>query len=334
MKSKKTAGMLLAIILCMSAVLLAGTYGPLQPFVQSVKSIQPQSVSAIAFVDGQAEDELMKWIKSEAVKQERPAINAVIDRVWKAIPGYDGRTVDIRATYARAKQLSSAPLGERSIPWVYRTIKPAIGLNDLPLQPIYRGNSAKPMVAFMINVAWGDEYLLPMLDILKETGVKATFFFDGTWLSKHADTARSIIAQGHEVSNHAYTHPDMSKLGEDRQREEIGKTEALLKSLGVKNVWFAPPSGYYNSNTVKVASEFGLKTVLWTLDTIDWMKPEPSTVVAKVANKAGPGTLILMHPTSSSLGALRGMIKVVRAKGYVLGTVSETLSPERVDARL
>ena len=82
----------------------------------------------------------------------------------------------------------------------------------------------------------------------------------------------------------------MSKLGEDRQREEIGKTEALLKKLGVNNVWFAPPSGDYNSNTVKVASEFGLKTVLWTLDTIDWMKPEPSTVVAKVASKAGPGT--------------------------------------------
>ncbi len=325
MKSKKTAGLILAMVLCVSTVLLAGTYGPLRPFVQSVKFVQPQTVSTIAFVNDQTEDELMKWIKSEAVKQEKPPINAVIDRVWKAIPGYDGRSVDIRATYARAKQLSATPLGDNPIPWVYRTIKPKVGLNDLPLQPIYRGNSAKPMVAFMINVAWGDEYLLPMLDILKETGVKATFFFDGTWLAKHADTAKSIIALGHEVSNHAYTHPDMSKLGEARQREEIGKTEALLKNLGVTNVWFAPPSGDYNSSTVKVASEFGLRTVLWTLDTVDWMKPEPSAVVAKVARSVGPGT---------SKGALRGMIKVIRAKGYLLGTVSETLSPERVDLRL
>ncbi|WP_439647952.1 polysaccharide deacetylase family protein [Cohnella mopanensis] len=322
------------MILCLSAVLLAGTYGPLQPYIQAVK---PQSNVAAAPVPANgaiAEDQLMNWIQSQAAKHNQPPVNAVIDRVWKAIPGYDGRVVDVRATYVKAKLFGSAPGNDKGFPWIYHAVKPKIGLQDLPVEPIYRGNPAKPMVALMINVAWGDEYLQLMLDTLKKNGVKATFFFDGSWLAKHMDTAKNIIAQGHEVSNHAYTHPDMSKLSAAKQREEIGRTEALLKTLGAKNVWFAPPSGDFNENTVKVASEYGLRTVLWTLDTVDWMKPEPSTVIAKVSRKVTAGTLILLHPTSTSQQALSGMIKVIKGKGYELGTVSETLSTDRVDDRL
>ncbi len=334
MKRRMTAPLLAALLFCLTAVLLAGTYGPLKPFIQAVKP-QVTSVTAISSnAGGKLDDQLMNWIKSEAAKMNRPPIDAVIDRIWKAIPGYDGQVVDVGATYLKAKLLGSVPGADNGFPWVYSVVKPKVGLKDLPMQPIYRGNPAKPMVALMINVAWGDEYLLPMLDILKEADVKATFFFDGTWLSTHANIAKSIMAQGHEVSNHAYSHPNMSQLSADRQRDEIGKTEALLKKLGAANVWFAPPSGDYNGRTVKVAAESGLRTVLWTLDTLDWMKPQPSTVIDKVSRNVGPGTLILMHPTATSQGALKEMIKVIKAKGYLLGTVSETLSTERVDDRL
>ncbi|WP_372631706.1 polysaccharide deacetylase family protein [Cohnella sp.] len=331
MARKIPAVLLATMAICLAAVWLAGTYGPIRPFVQTVKL---QTVSMAALTDDKREDKLLSWIESEAPKRSQQPINAVIDRVWKAIPGYDGRIVDVRATYLKAKLIGSAPNSGDGFPWVYRTVRPSVSLQDLPVNPIYRGNAAKPAVGLMINVAWGDEYLPGILRILKEEGVKATFFFDGTWLSKNADTAKTIIAQGHEASNHAYTHPDMSKLGAERQRQEIGKTEQLLKQLGVKNVWFAPPSGYYNEQTIRVSAEYGLRTVLWTLDTIDWQKPDPESVVAKVSRKVGPGSLILMHPTSTTAGALKGMIRSIKAKGYVPGTVSQTLSPERLEDRL
>ncbi|MFC4598992.1 polysaccharide deacetylase family protein [Cohnella hongkongensis] len=331
MARKIPVGLLAAMTASLAAVLLAGTYGPIRPFVQTVKL---QETSITALTEDKREDELLSWIRSEAPKRSQPPINAVIDRVWKAIPGYDGRVVDIKATYLKAKLLGSTASSGDSFPWVYKTVKPKVSLQDLPVQPIYRGNAAKPAVGLMINVAWGDEYLPAILDVLKEQNVKATFFFDGTWLSKNRETARKIIEQGHEASNHAYTHPDMSKLGAERQRQEIGRTEQLLKQLGVNNVWFAPPSGYYNENTIKVAAEYGLRTVLWTLDTIDWQKPDPSSVVLKVSRKVGPGALILMHPTSTTAGALEGMIAAIKTRGYFPGTVSETLSPERIDVRL
>jgi probable sporulation protein (polysaccharide deacetylase family) len=320
-----------AMAIGLTAVLIAGIYGPIKPFLQAVK---PHEASMLVRMEDKSEDPLLNWIQAEASKRSQPPINAVIDRVWKAIPGYEGRIVDVQATYLKAKLIGSTPGSGNGFPWVYRTIKPDVSLEDLPTNPIYRGNGAKPMVGLMINVAWGNEYLPPMLDILKKSNIKATFFFDGTWLSKNMETAQRIIAEGHEASNHAYTHPDMSKLGIERQRQEIGKTEALLKKLGVRNVWFAPPSGYYNSATVKASSEFGLRTVLWTLDTVDWRNPEPSAVIGKIGRKVEPGSLILMHPTSTSAKALQGMIKAIRAKGYLPGTVSETLSPERVEDRL
>lgn len=104
----------------------------------------------------------------------------------------------------------------------------------------------------------------------------------------------------------------------------------MRQTLGVKNRWFAPPSGDFNQKTVDIAPSLGLQTVLWTVDTVDWRKPSPDSVIAKIANKTEAGSLILMHPTASSAGALKGMIDSIHAKGLVLGTVSETLSSERV----
>lgn len=317
-----------AMAACLVVVLLIGSIGPLHEYLSVVKR---SDVADAALGQEEGDAALLKWIEANAASMAKPSIDAVNDRVWKAIPGYNGLEVDVQATYRKALTAGiRTPGSATQFPWVYRETEPKIGLSDLPLLPIYRGNPAKPMVALMINVAWGDEYLTPMLETLKAANVHATFFMDGTWLSKHMDTAKTILAQGHELSNHAYTHPNMSQHGIARQREEIGKVEKLLDELGVDNKWFAPPSGDYNAVTVKAASEFGLRTVLWTLDTVDWRKPPSWQIVSKVTARVGPGTLILMHPTESSKGALAGVIKAIRAKGYALGTVSETLSTDRV----
>ncbi|MNZ97254.1 Peptidoglycan-N-acetylglucosamine deacetylase [compost metagenome] len=207
-----------------------------------------------------------------------------------------------------------------------------MNLDDLGAHPIYRGNPNKPMVAFMINVAWGNEYIVPMLNTLDKNKVKATFFLDGSWLKKNSEMALEIQKRGHQIENHAYSHPNMSQLEATRARLEISKTKDLLKEkLGVQNRWFAPPSGDFNDRTVALAAEQGLKTVLWTLDTVDWMKPSAVSIVSKISKKVEPGSLILMHPTASSRDALQGMIDAIRNKGLVLDTVDETLSSNRVN---
>ncbi|MFD0959532.1 polysaccharide deacetylase family protein [Paenibacillus chungangensis] len=270
--------------------------------------------------------ELYNRIVVEAESYYKPPINAKIDRVWKAIPGYNGLAVDIDRTYEAALKM---PLGS-AIPYHYKEIEPRIGLEQLGSVPIYRGNSEKKMVSFMINVAWGNEYLEPILNTLRQEGVKATFFLDGSWLKNNVALAKQIQEDGHELSNHAYSHPDMSALGREAQRGQIVKTESLLKELlGVKNKWFAPPSGAYNDATVQIAKEQGLMTVLWTIDTVDWRMPPAETVLRKVRSKLEPGALILMHPTATTRDSLAGMINIARERGLAVGTVSETLSSKR-----
>ncbi|WP_426447010.1 polysaccharide deacetylase family protein [Paenibacillus sp. S-38] len=287
--------------------------------------------AAVRLVTGDEQEEgrseMLQRIQAEAEKRREAPVNARIDPVWKAVPGYNGLEVDVEATLELMKQQGY----REPLKLVYKEIPPAIGLDQLGPQPVYMGNPKKKMVALMINVAWGDEFLEPMLATLRQEGVHATFFFDGMWLKKNAETARRILSEGHEAGNHAYSHKNMSKLDRMSNLNEISKTEALLTGeVGVKNKLFAPPSGDYNQTTVQVAHELKLRTILWTLDTVDWKKPEPSSIVHKVQTKVTPGTLILMHPTSSSRAALKGMIQAIRSKGLALGTVSEVISPERL----
>ncbi|CAM2890299.1 polysaccharide deacetylase family protein [Paenibacillus sediminis] len=311
----------------MASIFMVAEMSGVPYFVEETRQ-RGESQNTFEWFKDVKEDSLLTYIKTEAKKRRIEPVDAKVDSVWKAIPGYNGLEVDIQATYQKALEQKT----QGSIPFVYREIKPRVNLEDLGDHPIYRGNSEKKMASIMINVAWGNEFIIPILDTLDEEQVKATFFFDGSWLKKNIELAKEIQKRGHELENHAYSHPNMSQLSESRAYQEIDKTKKLLEEqLGVHNKWFAPPSGDYNDNTVRIAGQIGLKTVLWTVDTIDWKNPPPEQIVNKIRNKVTAGSLILMHPTSSSSAALKQMIVTIKAKGLQLGTVSETLSSSRTD---
>jgi probable sporulation protein (polysaccharide deacetylase family) len=321
MKTEKVA----LVVACVAIVIgIGSTQGPVKDMLAQLK---PQDDLAVWMdIPKAANNDLRLRIETAAAKLNAPPVDAVVDRVWKAIPGYNGLEIDVESTYRNALLAPKEP-----IKLVYRQIEPKVSLNELGAEPIYRGNPAKPMVSLMINVAWGSQYIVPMLDILDEENVKVTFFLDGSWLSKNPELATEMLKRGHEMENHAYTHPNMSTLSRARATVEIEKTQKLLKeSLGVTNKWFAPPSGDFDQETVEIASSLGLKTVLWTVDTVDWRNPSPESIVAKITSKAEAGTLVLMHPTASSSKALKAMIRGIKAKGLQLGTVSQTLSAERL----
>lgn len=271
------------------------------------------------------DQQLLDTIEKRAKKLYIKPVDAKIDSVWKAIPGYNGRIVDIEQTFYFAKKLKG------NIPYVYNEIEPEVKLEQLGPQPIFKGNPNKSMASIMINVAWGNEYLPIILQTLAQENIRATFFLDGTWLKNNIDLAKEIQLQGHELANHAYSHKNMSQLSWNAAKEEIMKTQFLLKEhLDIDNVLFAPPSGDYDEDTVRLAYDLQLKTILWTIDTVDWKAPQPSWIVKKVSTRVEPGSMILMHPTNSSSTALPMMIKEIKSRGLVLGTVSELISSSRI----
>lgn len=275
-----------------------------------------------------ADDDLEIRVKEAAERYSEPPVNARIDSVWKAIPAYNGLVVDESRTLALARERGA----EKPLKLVFREIPPDIQLEDLPPHPIYRGNERKPMVGLMVNVAWGTEHVRSLLHVLEREGVRATFFLDGSWLAKHADVAREIVKNGHEIGNHAYHHPQMSRLTKAQMRREIEQTEQLIEeTLQVTSKYFAPPSGDFNDQVVQTAAELGMKTVLWTADTVDWRKTtSPQAMVKRVAPKIENGTLVLMHPTDRTVKALPEIIRIIKERELWPGTVDEVLSPARI----
>lgn len=277
-----------------------------------------------------AREDLLTHIKEEAKRRYEPPIDARVDRVWKAIPGYNGKAVDIEATYQAAKKRGA----NKRIPWIYKEVPAKVSLGDLGPHPIYRGNEKKPMAGLMINVAWGTEHIPEMLRILKQENVTATFFLDGSWVEKNPEMARRLLESGHEIGNHAYSHPQMSRLSRAQIREEITKTEAAIQKLApVRSRFFAPPSGDFNQAVVEEADRLGMKTVLWTADTVDWKESMmPTDMIARIQPELSNGTLILMHPTDRTVKALPEIIRLIKKKGLKAGKVSEVLSSKRVES--
>ncbi|MCZ0755413.1 polysaccharide deacetylase family protein [Anoxybacillus sp. J5B_2022] len=271
-------------------------------------------------------DNLYTEIQEKAKQYEIPPQNAVIDRVWKAIPGYNGLKVNIEASYRNMKK--GGVFDERKL--VYEQVPPTVHLDDLPPEAIYRGHPEKPMVAFLINVAWGEEYIPKMLAILKKHHVRATFFLEGRWVKNHPDMAKMIVDAGQEIGNHSYSHPDLKTMDNESIRRELEKTNEIIEATtGVTCKWFAPPSGSYRDDVVKIAYDLRMRTIMWSIDTIDWQKPSPSVIVKRVTSKLHPGAMILMHPTFSTAEALESLITTIQPT-YEIGNVSMLLDEKRI----
>lgn len=278
-------------------------------------------------VANKVKDPLYKQISEKATEYEIPPQDAKVDRVWKGIPGYNGLTVDISGSYKKMK--NDEKFSEKKL--VFQQVKPSVLLKDLPPTVIYKGHPDKPMVSFIINVAWGNEYISGMLTTLKAHHVKATFFLEGRWVKENPELAKMIVDAGHEVGNHSYTHADFKRISIELMKEEIVKTNEIIHATtGEKTKWFAPPSGSYRDEAVTVASQNGLGTVMWTVDTIDWKKPPVSVLINRVMSKVHPGALILMHPTEPTEKALNQLINDIKDRNLQISTVSNLLSEERI----
>lgn len=273
-------------------------------------------------------DALYLEIEKKAADYYIPPKDAVIDKVWKAQPGLNGLKVDIEASFNKMKK--DGVFDENKL--IFKQIPPKVHLSDLPPEAIYRGNPDKHMVSFLINVAWGNEFLPSMLDTLNKHKVKATFFLEGRWTKENPELAKMIVDAGHEIGNHSYNHPDMRSLSQRAIREQLTKTNDIIEATtGVKCKWFAPPSGSFRPEVVQIASELKMGTIMWSVDTIDWQHPKANVLLSRVMSKIHPGAIILMHPTSSTDEALDDLITAIKQKEYEIGNLSTLLNEERID---
>ncbi|MCG0274900.1 MAG: LysM peptidoglycan-binding domain-containing protein [Thermosediminibacteraceae bacterium] len=195
--------------------------------------------------------------------------------------------------------------------------------------PIFRGNSAKRMIAFTFDATYGDNQTERILNILRQNGIRATWFISGIWAENFPTLLRSIHAAGHEIGNHSHTHPHMTQLSAAEMRSQItNASRAIERVIGVQVDMFRPPFGEYNQTLLNVAAGLGYRTIMWTIDSLDWQNPGPDAIVNRVLSNATNGAIILMHNSAPDTpNALPRIIDELRRRGFSFGTVSEVIDP-------
>lgn len=274
---------------------------------------------------------LREYLEQLAEHLAVPAIEPAIDPITKGvIPGLCGRVLDVEATIDEAL----VALPGAAVQAAYTPVYPT-SLWEFSQYPIFQGNSAKKEMALVINVAWGNENLSPMLATLEEEQVRATFFLVGRWAAKYPDLVRAIAAGGHEFGNHAYSDPHLPMLSREAIAQEIERTSAVIKEItGQEVLFFSPPYNDFDQKVLEVASEQGYLTVLCSLDTADWMRPGVERIVRRIVPRAHNGGIVLMHPTEQTPQALIQIIKGLKEQGYKLVTISQLLSPNPEKAEI
>lgn len=150
----------------------------------------------------------------------------------------------------------------------------------------------------------------PLLDLLAEHNVTATFFMIGEHVRKHTDVARRVVAAGHVVGNHTAMHPNLARKSPARARQEIVTCQKTIEdALGVSPVLFRPPYGARRPDTLRTARDLGLTPVMWNVTAKDWENIAAAAVQMYVdraiaTNRCrGVASNVLLHDASHLDGA-------------------------------
>lgn len=177
-----------------------------------------------------------------------------------------------------------------------------------------------------------------LLTILGKAHAPATFFMMGQHVDAYPQEAKRAAAEGFEIGNHSYTHPDLTRRTTGEVDHELTQTAAAItKATGHRPVLFRPPYGAHDARIDRAAARNGLSVVLWDVDPLDWKYRDPTTVRRSVMAGVRAGSIVLMHDIRpTTVDAVPKLIKQLRRDGYILVTVGELLgsvTPGSVHAR-
>jgi len=192
-----------------------------------------------------------------------------------------------------------------------------------------RGNTDRRLIAITFDDGPHPTHTPRLLDMLRDRNVKATFYVVGTNARAYPGILRRMVAEGHEVANHSYNHPNLSNMSPDAVRKELQDThDAILQATGVNAQTFRPPYGALTQNQrAWIKRDFGYPTVLWDVDPQDWRRPGSSVVANRVLSATKPGSIILLHDIhSQSVDAVPTILDGLLQQGYTFVPVNQLIS--------
>jgi peptidoglycan/xylan/chitin deacetylase (PgdA/CDA1 family) len=192
-----------------------------------------------------------------------------------------------------------------------------------------RVETAEPIVALSLDDGPTPEEAEAAIDALQRGGARATFFLIGRYVEEEPASVRQILAAGHEVANHSWSHRRMIGGSSAWYDEEIARTAAALRRLGDDGpLLFRPPFGKKLFGLPLAARRQGHRMIMWDVGEAD--TDDPRAYAAHIVERARPGSIILMHVMYEGNGVARAALPMVldglRRKGLRVVTVGDLLA--------
>ena len=187
------------------------------------------------------------------------------------------------------------------------------------------GGAADKLLALTFDDGPTGKYTAALLDGLAARQIQCTFFVCGYRIDQYPQLLERIAAEGHEIGLHGQTHCYFRDLSTEQIRQElVPMSDAIEVCTGVRPSLLRPPGGLYSDTLLAEAQQENLSLILWSVDPRDWESHSSEVVQSRILHDAKPGSIILMHDSStSSVSAALSIIDQLRAQGYRFVTVSE-----------
>jgi peptidoglycan/xylan/chitin deacetylase (PgdA/CDA1 family) len=162
-----------------------------------------------------------------------------------------------------------------------------------------------------------------LLNALRQSGLRATMFNEGQYAAAYPAQVRAEVSAGMWVGNHSYTHPHLTQLAQSQIDSEISRTQQAVASAGGGTPkLFRPPYGETNATVRTVEAKYGLREIIWDVDSQDWNGASTDAIV-QAAGRLANGQIILMHDwPANTVAAVPRIAQGLAARGLCAGMIS------------
>jgi len=176
------------------------------------------------------------------------------------------------------------------------------------------------------------EFTPKFLDLLKENNIQATFFCIGKQIEKYPETFQRIIAEGHSIGNHTFSHSNNTGfLSTSKMIEEIQKCDEVMLKIGnSKTNLYRPPFGVTNPNISKAIKKMQKKSIGWNVRSLDTVIEDEKKIYNKITKNLKKGSIILLHDTSEkTYNVLVELLLFLEREKYSTFTIDSIIKSEK-----
>jgi len=201
---------------------------------------------------------------------------------------------------------------------------------------IWAGESTRHALALTFDDGPSPLYTPQILALFKQYQADATFFVLGRKVEKYPGLVQAELRAGHEVGNHSFSHPYLTKISQFSWEEELARTDMALDLLGCpkRGRLIRPPFSAFDDELTAYVAQKQQRLALWSIDSGDWQGLGVEDIVKNVLTRVKNGSIVIFHDSDEkdqadrtpTVEALKVILPGLQGEGYELVTVSELVA--------